>query len=127
MKRNFHKIKIEMKVLFAKIGFNGETVCEVEIDESVHKFSIYWIKFEYKELIKIKYQDTQSVKKWLEDLCAILGYSSIISTNMSLMDMNEIDYKYFDDIEKLDRSWAGFHNSFPTYIFEFDIVSGHGR
>jgi hypothetical protein len=112
-------------VLFAKIGFNGETVCEISYTHGSSHFGIYWIKSEYNDILKMKfYNETMTIKTWLESLMIILGYSYIESKSMLMLKPLDIDYIPFDDDEKMDSiPWAGFHNYYPGHVFEIDIIA----
>jgi hypothetical protein len=110
--------------LFAKIGFNGSTVCEIDYDTKKHKFNIFWMNHTHNDLIKInEHNKHYTVNEWLDSLCVLLGYTLIQSTHIMVLKPKTSDLIYFDNLSLLNRPWDGFHNYHPDYTFEFGISS----
>ena len=113
-----------MHELFTKIGFNGSTVCEIDYDSTNRTFNIFWMNREHENLIKIdEYNKCYSVNEWLDALCVLLGYDQIETKSAMVLKPKTRDYTYFKNILIFNRSWDGFHNYHPDYIFEFNITS----
>lgn len=110
--------------LFAQIGINNETICEVTFNERTHSFSIYWIRKEFKGMIEINYFDCLiTVKDWLNSLIAIVGHEKISYADILIKKREDIDFKHYGDLNRLNIAWCAFHNSDPYATFEINLVT----
>ena len=119
MKKKKNKMSF---ILFAQIGVNGNTICEINWEEKTRSFSIYWIRREFKGLLDVKYYDCDvKASEWLHSLALIMGFNEVSFVDILKKKQTEIDFKPFGGIEKLQTPWAGFHNSDPYAVYEISL------